>query len=478
MIRIYLDWNVVSSLKRPEFQEIWEYIGQHKKYLQFPYSPAHFSDLMKSYSPDNKLFDVDLRTLEFLSEKHLIRWGKEGVEPLFGTPMEYFEGEKDKEDVFSLMDMEKLFEDLNDSNSDDGLGDIGTLLKTLFQLQPAGIEITEENQDALKKMFPNLKPSSTMWDLMKDVGPFSKKLLQDGDFYKDFRETLRKHGFKLELNSGNWNYEDVIKNIDSFLLGSGANMTYLEYVEASLKQKKEPINQHEYYTTAYLMLDMIGYKTDRLPKPTDNMQNIQIDAEHSFYGAYCDFFVAIDKKLRIKSKVLYNEFNIQTKIIEPKELIIELEKVIDQIFKDRNFIEEAFSFCNTESLVESFPITEENKIETYAFKLPKFYFNFFSHVIYSNYPEQEGIILTFRKVFKNFSNFIYYTESERLIDSIAECFGYDDKLELETRKREFVYEDKNTIFEWNFDGGMIRLEKEEDTKRPTLIYVISTKKEE
>ncbi|MBK6994359.1 MAG: hypothetical protein IPH31_05335 [Lewinellaceae bacterium] len=117
---------------------------------------------------------------------------------------------KDKEDVFSLMDMEKLFDDLNDANNELGLGNIGTLLKSLFQLQPAGIEITEENRDALKKMFPNLKPTSTMWDLMKDVGPFSKKLLQDGDFYKDFRETL-KQGFKLDLNSGNWSYEEVIK---------------------------------------------------------------------------------------------------------------------------------------------------------------------------------------------------------------------------------------------------------------------------
>jgi hypothetical protein len=128
--------------------------------------------------------------------------------------------------------------------------------------------------------------------------------------------------------------------------------------------------------------------------------------------------------------------------------------------------------------VELFPITENNKIETYVFKLPKFYFIFFSHVIYSIYPEQEGIVITFKKVFKNFSRFIYYTESERLIDSIAEYFGYDDKLELETRKKEFVYENKNTTFEWNFDGGMIRIEKDEDTNRPILIYVISTRKEE
>ena len=93
MIRVYLDWNVISSLKKPEFKELKEFIDKHKKYLQFPYSPAHFIDLMKSHSPDNEYFQMDLDTLNYLSDKHLIRWGKEGIEPLFGTPNEYFEGE-------------------------------------------------------------------------------------------------------------------------------------------------------------------------------------------------------------------------------------------------------------------------------------------------------------------------------------------------------------------------------------------------
>lgn len=475
MIRIYFDWNVVSNLKKPEFQEIKEFIDKHKRYLQFPYSPAHFNDLMKSYSPENDLFEVDLETLEYLSEKHLIRWGKEGIEPLFGTPKEYFKGEKDKEDIFSLMDMEKVLKDLDEPTNELGIGKMGTLMKTLFQSQPTGICITEENNDILKKMFPNLKPDSTMWDLMKDIGPFSKKLLQDGEYYKDFRKSIEEQGFKLESNSGNWNYDEVIKNIDAFLLGLGTKMTYLDYIETVFKHRKESANQYEYYTTAYLMLDMIGYKTDRLPKPTDNMQNIQTDGEHSFYGAYCDFFVAIDKKLRIKSKVLYNEFNIPTKIIEPKQLISELEKVIYSFSNDQNLIEEALSFCNKEYLVESYPISDDNEIETYAFKLPKFYFNFFNYVVYRNYPGQEGFVLTFRKVFKNFSRFIYYTESERLIDSMTEFFGYEDKIELERRKKEFVYENKNTTFDWSFDGGIIRLENEEDTRRPILSYIISTK---
>jgi len=476
MIRIYLDWNIISSFKKPEFREIKEFIDKHKRYLQFPYSPAHFTDLMKSYSADNEYFNIDLETLEYLSEKHLVRWEKDGVKPLFGTPKEYFDGEKDKEDISDLMDMEKIFQDLDDSIDDLGIGKIGNLMKSLFQLQPSGIEITDENKDIMKKMFPNLKADSTMWDLMKDIGPFSQKLLQDGEYYKDFRKTMADQGFKLESNSGNWEYDKVIKNIDELLLKLGTKMTYLEYVETALKHKKEPISQYEYFTTAYLMLDMIGYKIDKLPKPTDNMQNIQADGEHSFYGAYCDYFVAMDKKLRIKSKVLYNEFNISTKIIEPKDFISELEKVIDPLNNQVDFIQEAISFCNKEDLVESYPKVDGKGVETYAFKLPKFYFNYFNYVIYTNYPEQEGFVLTFRKVFKNFSRFIYYTESERLIDSLTDFFGYTNKDELAVKKKEFVYEDNKTIFEWSFDGGLIRLENEEDTKRPVLNYILSTKK--
>jgi len=285
---------------------------------------------------------------------------------------------------------------------------------------------------------------------------------------------MADYGFKLESNSGNWSHDEVIKNLDDFLLKLGTKMTYLEYVETTFKHRKEPVNQYDYYTTAYLMLDMIGYKIDKLTKPTDNMQNIHADGEHSFYGAYCDYFVAMDKNLRIKSKVLYNEFNISTRVIEPKELISELSEVLDDIENKSNFLDEAIGFCKEGLLVESYPPQDKDNIESHAFKLPKFYFNYFNYVIYMSYPEQDGFVLIFRKVFKNFSRFIYYTECETLIDTITQFFGYDDQQELESKKKEFVYGDKEVNFDWTFEGGLIRLEKEEDTKRPILSYILST----
>ena len=478
MIRVYFDWNIISNLKKPEFKELKRFIEQNKEYLLFPYSPAHFSDLMKSYSPQNEFFKKDLETLEYLADKHLIRWGNKGkIEPLFCTPGEYFKIERDREDIFPLMDAEKVFQDLDDSANELGFGNIGSLMKSIFKIQSAGIEITEENAELLNKMFPNLKPGSSMWDLMKDVGPFSKKLLQDGNYYKDFRNSLSEKGFNLAPQAGNWSYDEVIKNIDEFLLSLGTKMTYLEYIESIFKIRKEPIDEFEYYISAYLMLDMIGYKKDKLPKSTDNMQNIQTDGEHSFYGAHCDLFVAMDKKLRIKSKVLYNEFSIPTKILKPDQLILELERMINPIPKMHDFVEEAVSFCKEDKIVEYYPVSDNNTVETIAYKLPELYFNFFNYVIYRNFPEQDGFVLTFTKVFKNFSRFIYYTESEKLIDIVAEYFGYDDMKEFELRKNEFVYGDKEIEFEWHFEGGIILLEKDKESKRPILSYFVSMKKE-
>ena len=116
MIRVYLDWGVISNLKNKEFSEFKQFILQHKEVFQFPYTPAHFNDLMKSYSSDNEIFYQDLNNLEQLSERHLLRWGTKGMEILFVTPHEYFENEKESEDVFEAMDMEKIANNLDNTD--------------------------------------------------------------------------------------------------------------------------------------------------------------------------------------------------------------------------------------------------------------------------------------------------------------------------------------------------------------------------
>ena len=466
MIRVYLDWSVVSNFKKPEFSEIRKFIAEHKDYLQFPFTPAHFKDLMKSYQPDNDLFNLDLENLEYLSEKHLLRWGKDNIEVLFATPKEYFETEKSAEDIFSAMDFEKI---VNDLDSFEFGGKMGTLMKSMLKLAPSGIQITDENREMLNDMFPNIDNNSSMWDLMKDITPFTKNLLQNKEYYKNFRKTINEKGFKLDESFGNWEIEDVVKNINDFLQEKKTNLTFREYIDVCFKHKKEPVNRYEYYTSAYLMLDMIGYKSDKLPKPTDNMQNIQTDGEHSFYSAYCDYFVVMDKKLKTKTKVLFNEFNIATIVLSPEEFINTIKPKIHTLDENTFFLVEATNIIKNGTIVEQYD-TDENGVESCAIQLHVFYFNFFNYAVWQYYPKENGIMITFEREFDNYSNFVFYTEVERLIDRVCSFFGNNNDNEFAEKKRKFVYEEEVPDFIWQFDKGFIKLEKDIKTRRPVLTY--------
>jgi len=473
MIRIYLDWNIFSALKTEEFIEIKNFINKYKSQFQFPFSPAHFTDLMKSH--DSKYFLDDLKTLNSITDKHFLRWEENTVKPYFTTANEYYKLEKNKISISEITDLEKLFENLDFPIENLGIENIGSFIKSYYYDLPLGFEITNKNKDLINNMFPNLTSNSTMWDYMKDIGSFSQKLLEDGKYYKSFRNKMAEKGFVLEANAGNWDYNDVINNIDEFLKDVGTKMTFIEYVKTAFKHREKPINQYELYTNAYLILDMIGYKKDRLQKPNDNMQNIQADGEHSFYGAHCDFFITKDKNLRIKSKVLYNKFGIKTKIIEPKEFISELEKIIDTKENYRkDFVKEIISFCCAENLVKHYPEIDNNGFENSVFKLPKYYFNYFNYLVYTKYLNQDGIVLSFEKRSENLSTFTFFTETEMLLNTITNYFGFTPNKDFQKKKKNFIYEQKNTIFDWRFEKSLIRLEKKEDNQHPILHYIFAT----
>jgi hypothetical protein len=471
MIRIYLDWDIISKLKTQEFNSLFEFIKTHKRLLQFPYSPAHFNDLMKSYKPENEKFFEDLDNLEYLAVKHFLRWGKDGIEVLSQSPKSYFEYIRNNDKV-THFNIEKAFSDLSEATDDLGIGELVRSLKSTLQLFPANFPVIEENKDLIAKIFPNLSEKSSFWDLLSDMGDFSTKISQDKELYIDFRKTIGK-GMKINpIEAGNWEYDEVFKNIDEFLSEKGLNMSFVEYVELSFKQKQTPYNIFEFYTTAYILFDLIGFKKDKLPKDTDSMQNIRTDSEHSFYGAHCDYFVVLDRNLKIRSKALYHELNISTKVIDPNDLIGELEKVLYETPQNIGIINEALDFCNEENFVEFIPESEEYNVKTFVFKSPRFYFNFFNYLVCKKNLEEKVILITFKKVFKNLSRFVNYSEMERVIDHITDFFGCYEITIRNDIKQKLIYSTELVSFDWQFDGGLIRLLRDPDTERPILQYFL------
>ncbi|NQV17203.1 MAG: hypothetical protein HQ534_01475 [Armatimonadetes bacterium] len=474
MIRVYFDWNVFSYLKEPEYKKLKQKVEELSYAIQFPYSPAHFQDLMKSYDKNNdsnKYFYEDLNLLEKLSKTHLLRWEGTRTVPLMATPKEYFESNKNLEDI--SIDIEKAFNDVDELSEEYGIPKISKLMKSLFKMQPLGFEINNDNKDAINKMFPNINSESTMWDFMKDMGQFSDKLLKDKNYYKDIRKTIKDQGLKLDINSGNWDAKDVFDKLDKFLATFDLKLSFIDYVQKVFEFRKKKANRHEFFTTAYLLLDMLGYKSDKLSKISNNMGNITSDAEHAFYGAHCDFFIANDKKLLAKAKVLYHEFNIQTTIWTPEEFINKIDSFVHTLPQNaKDAIEEGARIIDLKNTVEFHPKSDNYEVDSYGLSLPMFYFNFFNYAIFQYYEEYNSYVITFRRVFKNYSDFIFYTELEKLINNLGNVFGVDNEVEFQKTIKDFVYNIEEKTILWTFDNIIIVLEKDVELGRANLKYFI------
>lgn len=59
-------------------------------------------------------------------------------------------------------------------------------------------------------------------------------------------------------------------------------------------------------------LDSSGYYKDKYNCKSDFARSM--DAQHCFYASYCDYFVTNDKKTGVKSKVVYNMFDLSTQV--------------------------------------------------------------------------------------------------------------------------------------------------------------------
>ena len=475
MIRIYLDWSIVSYLKTDEYAELNDFINEHMDKFLFPYSSAHFDDLMKSYSPENEKFYIDLDRLENLAGRHLLEWDGDNYAMPNITPKEYF-SKRMNEKQFSSIDL--LHRLIEDSNKDDlSLLNFGKILKLIYSRIPSGITVNEENSEALKILFPGITNESSQWDLMESVIPFVQKIESENLFYKNFRKQIGDKGLKLPETSADWKAEDVFQNIDSFFKTMDAEMTFKKYVEITVSNlKTEAATIYDFFTTAYMLLDMIGYKQDKLPKPTDTVKNIRTDVEHAFYAASCDYFVVADKFLTQKTKVLYKEFDISTKVISPKSMIEELKTTIHYADKKEHLITEAFGLVKSGTLIETIDKDEAQDIDynILIYKLSVFHFNFFTHADYVDSSEDDVVCIEFYRPYSKYYSFVFYNELENLFDRIMSYFGSEHIEDLKNRKKEFVYNADKHIFRWQYNFGIVQFQRDDITNQPRLLYAIKS----
>lgn len=465
---------MMSYLKKPENLEIRNFITENKNRFIFPYSDAHFSDLMKSYSTENIYFMEDLNTLEWLCDKTYLGVDKGVARCYIYSPIDYFRDNPKEENNLDYFNMDEIFKYISEGGAEIGLSEIGEQLKTLLKSTPASLDINESNREQFQNMFPGMDESSTHWDLLKASGNMLKQMSGDKEFYKDLRKMITKNGISLGQNSGNWKAEEVIDNIDGYLKFYEPGLDFFGYMDKIFELRNEEPDEMTYFMGCYNMLDLIGYKQDKLPKVTDTPMNIHIDAQHAYLAGNCDIFVVADKNLALKSKVLYNKSQIETKVFSPSEFIEEITKIIHWSIpkaNEGNFLNEAIELINQGFEKREFPEHSKDGGFAYSRKLRSLYFDFFNYASVQEFATEDKIEITFYKRLHNFSKFFYFSEVEAIIKKIALFFGWEINAEVLEKT---IKDGKDVDVRINYEFGYVQLGLEEYSglKRPFLIYGI------
>ena len=449
MKRIYLDWGVISNLKKPEYAEVREFLLAHKKNLFFVYSPAHFEDAMRSEGDVRLLHDIKM--LESLVDNHFIAYSKNGTFPYLLTPTEYYHENQGKK-----LDVIPDYSDILLSISND-IPELGGLLKMLLDL-PFPIPEAARSHDLFCQMLPGLPESPSLHDVLHSGVIFMNNMMSDRDYYKNYRSSIWSSGLKIDSNAGKWEAKEVIPNISAHMKSHGVDKTFEDLVLMGFGNN-DKVDRFRFFLSAYSMLDLFGYKADKLHKAGNAMNSVNTDAQHAYYAAFCDFFITQDTHLASKAQALYNEFKISTKVITPFKVINELnEKRSDDL-----------GLLIREQLKEINIVSREEGAIAYKLSLP--FLGVFTHCVM--YEQEDGTLLVLKLVFQNYSNFIFYEEAEMMIDVVSDYFGRPSSEEYESVRKRIVDGDINAAICWRGDGASFVLMADSENHRPELYVKIN-----
>ena len=428
MKKIYLDLNAISHIKDKEVIGLYDFIIKNLNHFVFVYSPAHFDDLMRSYKEDgsNKFFDTDLKRLEAICETHLMRFDekKNSVGIYKCSPKEFFETERKNYSIFKdVFNLDSFIQ-----SQDDDFGLLG-----FFQDSLKSIEYGKSID------IPFIGSFSNAWEFLNCVLTFIDKLLSDEAFYRNFRSSITK-----DLKEGDilWNNnkspKDVINAINDFFNKYGVDKDVKELVRDALpKDKKE--NNKLFFQNLYLLLDLMRYCSDKR-----QMANIIADADHAYYGSYCDVLVTNDGRMQRKTQVVYACLGIQTKIISKEELMQYLtDEIIKELRIDEQPLKEVLSNQH-----DSEKFNEKNVCFRYIC-LDHPFLSFFDRLEFQQCCSTGEASLAFTKELR----YTYFTETEKLfeiIKGVLHEIGLTESFEKEYVEKYWA-NDKSATF--SFDLG-------------------------
>lgn len=311
MLKIYLDWNIISYLKEKEYADLRKYIAQVKDFFVFPYSRAHIQDLYQSKSPTNVVkFEQDLDTLTDICQTHLLDYNNntDAPYPYECTPRQYIERES-----LTLQAYKSGFESVSFTELIKSIMDVTTFESIRNYLLATPLETPIENPN-------NGFIIRNIWDTITFLLDNFSLLLKDKKLEVEiYKSMCNIEGERSIQEMQNINSSDIFDYLNELCI-SRTNKNLTDTILATL-ERINGINSYNYFLAEYMTLAFCGYSRDK----KRNILNIMTDALHTYYAMRCDVLVTKDDGMRKKAQAEFIHFNSPTKIITVEELRTFLE---------------------------------------------------------------------------------------------------------------------------------------------------------
>ena len=449
MLKIYLDWNVITKLKfnKEDSRELFNAIEEYRGFFVFPYSMAHLHDLRRG-NPKCQGYSMDLDNLCTICETHLLEYSDEigSAFPYQCTPREYLERMKDELDVFFSGFTKESFANML---SNRGI-DFSTFMDELAQVEISPVEIP----------FLNVKVDNAK-DGLETVFKLGERYAKDksvsGKVFKYLKETTTEPQFEEIMKSNPDNIFQVLDGITK----QQVNKSFVEIIEDFQTQK----NDKAFLISVYMALNAAGF----FPDKKKSLLNIYTDAEHCYYASKCDVLVSDDENLREKAKALFKLFGIRTLVMEIDDFIKFIKEETEQEYNLVNYL------VNIVPEYEK-PTRDEGELLYYKQLLFRFFglFNFCSEID----TLFKGLRPVAQRIVLPPNGFVYYTELEKFFDIIEFLLDDNGKKAFKEQYRDvFLSRDKERILKVSFtiDLGnfLMQLRADPDSAIPLPMMILA-----
>jgi len=419
MIKVYLDWNVISGMKQghqPDFVEILN----RKDQFQVIYSTSHISDILVSYNgkeEQNAIINEDLEYISSLTNNTCASIVKDKAVIEVYDPKAMFDYRVESR---NYLNGEGLFDSfLRDYEPDSPVYQaITKLLELPVPTLLSEVLNNPNTASAMNQYYPVLADNPTFGHLI-NVTWKRIRALNENESYKELRNTLQT-GLDIKPNqlfNAHANpFDEIDKRHKRLEKRTGAKMAH---AIANSGEYSPPWFQEIYGN--YIKLDMHGYQEDRIrvdDKHKETMRNTIDDGFHAAFASMCNFYITSDKKSSWKTKQVFKKLDINTTVLTPTEFIDYYN-----IYLKYNDISEHIQLWLDLINSDQYISTEEKAGQLFTFNLNHFLFDYFNRGYILQSESGTSILLTQSKPTNN--ALVSNVEIANVANKLNYIFGVD-----------------------------------------------------